>query len=234
LPCAVWISICRSFATICSALQFFRFAISGSLGSDQISQSTRFKISQSGHISAHSTPVGDRASNRRRSGRSGASDRPSAPTLGITQFVPPQRLSSPRSASIRLTKATAASLRGFKGLRQDLAVCRSLPKIRSLDSKRDGSSLPSRLFSHNGMIVGPASTRNTIVLRMIRLRIKHFAGGYAKREQLRPYEARNNVTNVRPFAQAANEAACDVHLVSTAERRRHRLEHRKDGTWRRQ
>jgi hypothetical protein len=48
LPWAIWISICRSFATICSALQFFRLAISGSLGSDQLSQSTRSKTSQSG------------------------------------------------------------------------------------------------------------------------------------------------------------------------------------------
>jgi hypothetical protein len=49
LPCAIWISICRSLATICSALQFFRLAIRGSFGSGQLSQSTRSKISQSGH-----------------------------------------------------------------------------------------------------------------------------------------------------------------------------------------
>src|SRR5688572_3542280 len=50
LPCAICTSICRSVATICSALQFFRLAISGSFGSGQLSQSTRSKISQSGHV----------------------------------------------------------------------------------------------------------------------------------------------------------------------------------------
>src|ERR671916_548812 len=49
LPCAICTSICRSFATICSALQFLRLAIRGSFGSGQLSQSTRPKISQSGH-----------------------------------------------------------------------------------------------------------------------------------------------------------------------------------------
>src|ERR687889_133082 len=56
LPCAIWISICRSFATICSALQFLRLAISGSFGSGQLSQSTRPKISQSGQVSRMEMP----------------------------------------------------------------------------------------------------------------------------------------------------------------------------------
>jgi hypothetical protein len=63
LPCAICTSICRRLATICSALQFLRLAISGSFGSGQLFQSTRPKSSRSGHSRQdfHAVPLSDGA-----------------------------------------------------------------------------------------------------------------------------------------------------------------------------